>query len=168
MSDQNENSVTLNEIGVSMNDVTEETRNSLIMKMDPNAIPDLNKLLHGISDLLNDVESDSMRELQKIDKNQYETILTHKHYDTIQSNKIINLLIEPTTKIERENNLHKLLDMFERLQNIKDGKLNMQDGYKDWCEKMNEEYVYSKHGGKENFEKVMKETQEKNKIKQKN
>ncbi len=96
-----------------------------------------------------------------INKNEYENILTHKYYESIQSNKIINLIIEPTSNTEREKNLHKLLDMFERLQKIKNGEVNMQDGYKDWCEKMNEEYVYSKHGGKENFEKVMKESQKK-------
>ena len=149
----NNSAVSLNELDISMNDMDENARNAMMVEMDPNAIPDLGVLLEGVMALLNDIETPEMRELQKTNKKEYEKILTHKHYSSIQSTKIINLMMEPKTKKERENNLHKLVDMFERFEKVKKNEVNIQDAYKEWCEKMNEEYVYSKHGGKENFEK---------------
>jgi hypothetical protein len=89
-----------------------------------------------------------MQELEKRDRNEFEKILTHKYYNDISSIKIINLMLEPN----RYENLETLLDMFEGLKNVKNGNLDIQDAHKNWCEKMNEKYVYSKHGGKENFE----------------
>ncbi len=148
--------VSLNDVGMTQaefDQMDQHTENALQVKMDPNAIPDLDKLLVYIQDMLEDIETPVMQELEKKNKQEFERILTHKYYNDIQSMKIINLLLEP----ERYENLEKLLDMFERLKLVKSGKVNIDDAHKNWCEKMNEEYVYSKHGGKENFEKKMKE-----------
>jgi hypothetical protein len=157
--------ISLNELDISMNNMDENARNAMMVEMDPNAIPNLSILLENVMALLNDIETPEMQNLQKTNKKEYERILTHKYYGSIGSTKIINLMMEPRTKKERESNLHKLLDMFERFEKVKKNEVNIQDAYKEWCEKMNEEYVYSKHGGKENFEKIMRETQEKNKNK---
>jgi hypothetical protein len=156
-----QNALTLNEMGINMNNMDETERNAMRIDMNPNAIPDLDNMLVHIQRLLEDIETPEMQELEKKNRSEFEKILTHKYYEDISSIKIINLMLEP----ERYENLEKLLDMFERLKNVKSGKLNIQDAHKNWCEKMNEEYVYSKHGGKENFEKVMRETQNKSKTK---
>jgi hypothetical protein len=156
-----QNAVSLNEMGINMNDMDEKARDAMRVEMNPNAIPDLDTMLVNIQRLLEDIETPEMQELEKKNRNEFEKILTHKYYEDISSTKIINLMLEP----ERYENLEKLLDMFERLKNVKNGNLDIQDAHKKWCEKMNEEYVYSKHGGKENFEKVMKETQDKTKTK---
>jgi uncharacterized Ntn-hydrolase superfamily protein len=153
------NVLSLNEMGINMNEMDEMSRDALRVEMTPNAIPDLDNLLENIQNLLEDIETPEMQQLEKTNRKEFEKILTHKYYSDISSIKIINLMLEPA----RYENLEKLLDMFERLKQVKNGNLNIQDAHKNWCEKMNEEYVYSKHGGKENFEKVMKETQNKNK-----
>jgi hypothetical protein len=153
--------VTLNEMGINMNDMDENSRNAMRVEMNPSAIPDLDDMLVHIQRLLEEIETPEMQELEKKNRNEFEKILTHKYYADISSTKIINLMLEP----ERYENLEKLLDMFERLKKVKSGNLDIQDAHKNWCEKMNEEYVYSKHGGKENFEKVMRETQNKTKTK---
>lgn len=136
----------------SMNNITEEQKQQLFkVEMDAKAIPDLNKLLISIYKLLEDIETKEMQELEKTNKKEFEKVLTHKYYEDIQSNKIINLMLDK----DRYNNLSKLLDMFERLEKVKSGKEDINNAHKQWCEKMNEEYIYSKHGGKEEFEKKM-------------
>ncbi len=132
-----------------INNIDENEINAMKIEMDPNAIPDLDNMLIYIQKLLEEIETPRMQYLEKTNKNEFEKILTHKYHENIPSFKIINLLLEP----ERYENLDKLLDMFERLKNIKNGNLDIQKAHKDWCEKMNEEYVYPKHGGKANFEK---------------
>jgi uncharacterized Ntn-hydrolase superfamily protein len=148
--------VTIKDIGMSREEfdkMDQYTEDALKVDMNPDAIPDLDKLLVSIKKMLQDIESPSMKALEKKNKNEFEKILTHKYYEDIQSMKIINLLLEPA----RYENLDKLLDMFDRLKQVKQGNVNIQDAHKKWCEKMNEEYVYSKHGGKLGFEKKMKE-----------
>lgn len=152
--------VALNDMGINMNDMDENARDAMRVEMNPDAIPDLDDMLVHIQRLLEEIETPEMQELERKNRNEFEKILTHKYYEDISSTKIINLMLEP----ERYENLEKLLDMFERLKNVKSGNINIQDAHKNWCEKMNEEYVYSKHGSKENFEKVMRETQDKTKI----
>jgi hypothetical protein len=151
------NSISLSDLGVQNMD--ENMRNTYISQMSANSIPNLDDMLIYIQELLQDIETPEMQKLEKTNKKEFEKILTHKYYEKIESIKIINLMLEP----ERYENLEKLLDMFDNLKKVKLGKTDIQDAHKIWCEKMNEEYLYSKHGGKSNFEKKMAEEMEKNK-----
>lgn len=150
------NQVSLNDIGMSREDfekMDKYAESAMQVKSDPNAIPDLEKMLVHIYELLEEIETPEMQELEKKDRKQFEVILTHKYRDDIPSIKIMNLILEP----ERYENLDKLLDMFERLQMVKDKKITIDSAQKEWCEKLNETYVYPVHGGKEEFEKKMEE-----------
>lgn len=151
------NSISLSELGVQNMD--ENMRNSYISQMSANSIPDLDNILIYVQELLQDIETPEMQNLEKTNKKEFEKILTHKYYEKIESIKIINLMLEP----ERYENLEKLLDMFDNLKKVKQGKTDIQNAHKNWCEKMNEEYVYSKHGGKANFEKKMAEMEKEKK-----
>lgn len=150
------NSISLNELG--MQNFDEDMRNNYIAQMNANAIPDLDNILEYIQELLCDIETPHMQKLEKENKKEFERVLCAKYQDKINSIKIINLMLEP----ERYENLEKLLDMFDNLKKVKQGKVSVQDAHKNWCEKMNQEYVYSKHGGKQNFEKKMAELNKKN------
>lgn len=151
------NSVSLSDLGVEK--IDEKMRNAYMSQMNANAIPDLDKILVHVQELLQEIETPQMQKLEKENKKEFEKILTHKYYEKIDSFKIINLMLEP----ERYENLEKLLDMFDNLKNVKQGKTNIQDAHKVWCEKMNDEYFYSKNGGKENFEKKLAQEAKKTK-----
>lgn len=153
------NSISLSDLGVQ--NIDEKMRNSYISQMNANSIPDLDNILIHIQELLQDIETPEMKNLETKNRKEFEKILTHKYYEKINSIKIINLMLEP----ERYENLEKLLDMFDNLKKVKNGKTDIQNAHKLWCEKMNEEYVYSKHGGKTNFEKKMAEEMKKEKCK---
>jgi hypothetical protein len=163
----NMNQVSLNDIGMTRDDfekMDKYAENAMKVKSDPNAIPDLEKMLVHIYELLEEIETPEMQELEQKDRKQFEVILTHKYRDCIPSIRIMNLILES----ERYDNLDKLLDMFERLQKVKDGKVNIDAAQKDFCEKLNETYVYPAHGGKEGFEKKieeMKKEEEEKKVK---
>jgi hypothetical protein len=151
------NSVSLSDLGVGKLD--EEMRNTYMAQMNANSIPDLDNILIHVQNLLQDIETPEMQKLEKENKKEFEKILTHKYYEKIDSFKIINLMLEA----ERYENLEKLLDMFDNLKKVKQGKTKIQDAHKLWCEKMNEEYFYSKNGGKENFEKKLAKENNKSK-----
>ena len=144
-----------------MQNFTEEKRGELQEKMevtmDKNAIPDLDDMLEHIEELLSDIETPEMQELEKRDKKEFEKILTHKYYSLIPSTKIINMFLAP----ERYDNLERFMEMCDRLRLVKDGKKDMKSAYQEWCEKVNNDLLYPSFGGKEEFEKKMKEMQEK-------
>jgi len=145
------NSISLKEL-MGNQQINEEMMDSMTTKMDANAIPDLDKILLHIGDLLKDIETPEMQKLEKENVKEFEKIIVHKYIDRINSLRIINLMLEP----QRYANLDRLLDMFEKLENVKAGKSNIDDAHKKWCEKMNSEYIYPKYGSKEEFERQLK------------
>lgn len=162
----NLNQVSLDDIGMSRDEfdkMEKYAESAMKVKSDPNAIPDLQKMLVYIYELLEEIETSEMQELEKRDRKQFEFILTHKYRDTIPSIKIMNLILEP----ERYENLERLLDMFERLENVKAGKVNIDIAQKDYCESLNQQYVYPAHGGKEGFEKKIEEMKKEEELKKK-
>jgi hypothetical protein len=149
-----------NGINFDMKNISDENREELRLEMDPNAIPDIDLMLEHIQFLLSDIETPEMQDLEVKNKKEFEKILTHKYYNEnikygITSNKIINMFLAK----ERYDNLEIFLDMCEDLKNVKNGRKNIQDAHKNWCEKMNNKFLYSKFGGKKGFEEKMKETQ---------
>lgn len=119
---------------------------------DPSAIPDLDDLLEKIQNLLKDVEEQITPNLSPEQKENVETKICVK-YNTQIPIKIINLMLEE----QRYDNLDKLLDMFDRLKDVQKGKADIVQAQQSFGEKLNEQYVYPKFGGKEGFEKKMAE-----------
>ena len=46
--------ISLSEMGINMNDMDEKTIESMRVEMSPDAIPDIDKLIKSVNDLLND------------------------------------------------------------------------------------------------------------------
>lgn len=120
------------------------------LHMSADAIPDLDEMLRHINDLLDCIEEEHMKQLEIQDKNMFERIIINKFHDKMPF-KIIRMLMEP----DRYNNLDKLLDMFETLKIVQRGDADVYTEFKKFNEKQNEEYVYPKFGGKEEFYKKM-------------
>jgi hypothetical protein len=133
-------------------------------ELDKNAIPNIENLLDNVIKLVEFVNTDEMIQLQEKDPFRFENTVeakfdkfADKHY------RIFKLLIE---KDNREEKLFRLIEMFTRLKKIKENKIDIEQENKKYIEELNEEFIYSKHGGKENFEKFMKQRSlEKNKKK---
>lgn len=97
-----------------------------------------------------------LRKIAKKKKEEFGTRIYSK-YNSILPMKIISLMIEQ----ERDDNLNELLDLFDRLKQVKSGRLDINDAADSFGEKLRNKYVYPKFDGKENFEKMMENAKEK-------
>lgn len=133
-------------------DLDDATNEMLNVEMSVDAIPNLDLLLLNMYNLLKEIETPQMKELEKKDRKEFEIVLTHKYYPFIQSTRYINLLLEP----ERYSNMTIFLNMIERLKKVQDGKKDIKASHSEWCEFLNNKYVYPTFGGKAEFEAKMK------------
>lgn len=133
----------------------EQQAESYRMSMSPDAIPDLKKLYAQILNMFEFIESPEMVELERTNRKLFEDRVYMK-YNAHVPIKIIGLIVEEN----RVENMEKLLDMFEMLEEVKSGRSNIHDAHKAFVEKLNEEMVYPQFGGKEGFEAKMKEMEE--------
>lgn len=119
-----------------------------VMDMKPAAIPDIEKITSEVIDMLDFMETPDMIEMEKSDNTKFYHIITSKFENLPFS--IIKLLIE---RENRGENLEKLLEMFSVLQNVKHGNKDIESAYNDYKENLNEQYIYPKFGGKDEFER---------------
>jgi hypothetical protein len=138
---------------VGEDEVDENARAEIELKADPSAIPDLSKMLEKIYDLLKEADTLLVPGLSEEKRKKTETRLSQKYNNDISSAKIISLMLAD----DRYENLDRLLDMFDRLEEVKKGRVEINDAQRNFGEKLNEKYVYPKFGGKEEFEKKMAE-----------
>ena len=121
-----------NTVSLNLND---QDISSMKLEMSADSIPDLQQMSNDILLLLNDIELPSRE-----NKNKFEKRIISKYIDKIPL-KIINLLLEDEN---RYIHLNKLLDMFDVLQNVKNGNVDVQDVYKEFTNKLNKEYIENK------------------------
>jgi len=119
-------------------------------EMSVDAIPNLNNILEKIIEMVEFMNTPQMVKKKAADPKNYEYTIYFKYRDYMPS-KIIDLLIENHTE-----NLQKLITMFETLNGIKAGELDMKTEYEKFTENVNEEYLYPSFGGKDKFRERMK------------
>jgi len=119
--------------------------------MSVGAIPDLNKLMNHIINMLSFV--DMLKESGKSNQ-EIENVVIQKYQNDITI-LIIKELLE-----NRKYALEKLLNMFTILGKVKEGKADLHEEYEKFGERQNEEFIYPKFGGKEQFEKQIRELNE--------
>ncbi len=88
-----------------------------------------------------------MKNMEKNDQLTFEQIVYNKYNDQMPRS-IIKLLIDEN---ERYDNLAQMLDMFDSLDKIKNGQKDINHGFDEYNEKLNEKFIYPQHGGKEEF-----------------
>lgn len=139
------------------NAIDHEQIEEVRVSMTPDAIPDLDKMMKHVDEMLDLIESPEMQRLEKKDKQEFERIV-YGQYNSKLPMKIIGLMVE--SEETREDNLNRLCDLFDVLGKVKRGERDIHEEHKDYCEKLNNIYVYPKFGGKEGFENKMKELEE--------
>ena len=141
------------------NVVNEETINSFKLSMTPDAIPDIDNILVHIDELLTFIEIPEMKKLEISNKKEFER-LVYGRYNNVLPMGIINLLVED----DRYEQLETLLNMCDTLKQVKSGKKDLHEEHAKFSEKLSEQYVYPKFGGKEKFEQELKKKSEDKKI----
>lgn len=114
------------------------------------SIGDIDKLTERVFEILEYLESDSTKKLMKKNEGAVKMVLTNKYIDVPMG--IINLLVDDENRGE---NVDRLVRMFEKLNQIKKGELDAKVAETVFFDEVNERYLYSKFGGKENFEKAL-------------
>lgn len=89
---------------------------------------------------------DKLMKLADKKKEEFENLIYGK-FNSVLPMKIISLMIEP----DREDNLTELLDMFEILKEVKEGKRDLNEEAEKFGEKNRSKYVYPKFGGKDKY-----------------
>lgn len=123
-----------------------------------NDLEDSIKLLNSENENQNQKILETKRQiakLRKIAKKKKERFETHVYtrYNSVLPMKIISLLIEQ----DRDDNLNDLLDMFNKLKAVKRGDTDIDHAADKFGEKLRSKYVYNHFGGKEGYEKMIKQ-----------
>jgi hypothetical protein len=120
----------------------------------PEELPDIEKLMDTVIMFLEYIATEPMRRLEESDPASFEKHLESKFSDFSNSNYgVFKLLLE---KKHRAQNVNKLITLFSQLQSAKSGETTLDAVYADYTEGLNNEYIYPKFGGKEQFEQTMK------------
>lgn len=142
---------------VSADNLSENERKSILNReASIDAIPDLDALSGNVFNILCYLEKKETKELMKVNETAVKMYLNNKYADTVPIG-IITLLMEENS---REENVDRLLKMFGALKEAKKGKISLEDAEKNLSEEINQRYLYSKYGSKEEFERqVAREVQ---------
>ena len=121
----------------------------------PEAIPDIDQLLDHVIGMLEYINTDEMKQLEDSDPYAFEQHLDTKFSDfTYRYYAVFKLLLD---KENRKDNVARLIQLFEKLNKIKNNETSIDDAYEEYTEGLNSRYIYSKFGGKAKFEQKMKE-----------
>ena len=122
--------------------------------MTPDSIPDLEKLTDDIIDFLKYMDKPEIKILRTTNYGAFQHKVDEKYPDIPFS--IIKMLTDEDESAEQKSeNIIRLLNMFRQLNDIKQGKKDITEGFESFREEISEEYIYPQFGGKEEFEKAV-------------
>lgn len=125
----------------------------------PEAIPDVEQLLDHVISMLEYMDTDDMKNLEETDPDAFEKHLDAKFCNfTYRYYAVFKLLLD---KQNRKENVARMINLFQKLNQIKNNETTMDDAYEEYTEGLNNKYIYPKFGGKANFVKSVNENKEK-------
>jgi hypothetical protein len=132
----------------------------------PEEIPDVDKLIGYVISFLEYINTEEMQKLENDDPIAFEKHLDNKFSDfTLRYYTTFKLLLD---KENRESNIARLLELFEKFKKVQTAEKTMDNAWDEYTEDLNTRYIYSKFGGKKNFEKGLLKKKNKKAGKQKN
>lgn len=127
---------------------------------DDGQVPDLKHLTENLVKILAEINSEEMIQLFDTDKELFKEKMEQKFPEF--SNRYYSLFQQ---LLEKDmDNIGKLIMMLTNLHKVEHGELTMDDAFNNVRESLSEDYIYPKFGGKENFEKTMRERGKKKQI----
>lgn len=118
------------------------------------AIPDLEVLTEKIIEILEYLEQDDVKKICEKDESIIRISLINKYADVVPL-KFIDLFMDNDEEHKQEN-VDRTLRLIEMMAKIKAGKADLEKESQRFVEEVNQRYVYSKYGSKENFEKELR------------
>jgi hypothetical protein len=148
-----------NRIKVDMVDMAEvmDDQNAQVMgggEASVDAIPDLDVLTATIVEILEYLEQSEVKKICAKDDSLIRMSLINKYADKLPL-KFIDLFMDKNEQHKQES-VERTLIWIENMARVKAGKASLEDVSKQLVEEVNQRYVYSKYGSKENFEKVLR------------
>jgi hypothetical protein len=136
---------------VTTDQMTDDERKQILEReASIDAIPDLDILTGTVYEILTYLYQPKISKLLKTNESAVKMHLNNKYPDIPLG--IITLLLEEDS---REENIDRMLTMFESLRKAKSGNMSIEDAEKQLMDDVNERYVYSKYGSKEKFEQAL-------------
>ena len=126
-------------------------------EMSVDAIPDLEKLTEHLLEILVYLEDPKIRKIVRDNETDVKMLLNNKYADTVPYG-FISLLMNEETRAE---NADRIVRMLENMKKAKNGLVSLEAVEKDFAEEINQKYIYSKYGSKENFEQELTKMQKK-------
>jgi hypothetical protein len=137
-------------------DEAAKDKNGIMMNMNmdnPANIANLETLTMRVVEFLEYINKDEMVKMETDDPSAFKMHIMDKFIDYFDTNsKVFSMLLN---KEDREANVIKLINFFELLNDIKNGKKDMNTEWDRFKEEHNEQYIYPKFGGKDAFEKTI-------------
>lgn len=126
---------------------------------EPFNIPDLANLTKQIIEFLEYINTPDMQKMQDEEPRAFELHLESK-FEHFAENyySTFKMLID---KKDRIKNVEKLMQMISMIKKVKDGQKSYDSTFNQIKEDLAEEYIYSKYGGKDNFEKQLMQNKKK-------
>lgn len=116
------------------------------------AIPNLALLTGNVLNILRYLELPEVKGMVLTDPMSVKMALNDKYAESVPYG-IIDILIDP---LKRKENVNKLMDMFDILNSVKTGELELNEAEESFVEDLNEKYIYSEFSSKEEFYKFLK------------
>ncbi len=116
------------------------------------AIPNLALLTGNVLNILRYLESPEVKGMVLTDPMSVKMKLNDKYAESVPYG-IIDILIDP---LKRKENVNKLMDMFDILNSVKTGELELNEAEESFVEDLNEKYIYSEFSSKEEFYNFLK------------
>ena len=134
---------------VNASDLPDEERNSVFNKESSiDAIPNIDVLTGNVYEILQYLEDPKICKLIKTNDTAVKMYLNNKYADIVPLG-IISLLMDEDA---RDENVDRMLRMFTSLKHAKNGNITLEDAEKNLTDEVNNRYLYSKYGSKEEFE----------------
>ena len=120
---------------------------------EPFNIPDLANLTKQIIDFLEYINTPDMEKMQNDEPRAFEMHMESK-FENLAENyySTFKMLLD---KKDRIKNIEKLMQLISSIKKVKDGQKTYDSTFNQIKEDLAEEYIYSKYGGKDNFEKQL-------------
>jgi hypothetical protein len=118
------------------------------------------------TELVNFIEYINKPEMEELEKKDHDAFVRHldSQFESFSLHyySIFRMLTEKENINKREENITRLITLIETLKEVQEGKRNMEKTYDTFKESLNQEFIYSKYGGKDKFESHLKESNKKN------
>jgi hypothetical protein len=119
---------------------------------DATKFSDIKYLIDNLTEILEFIQTDEIMELRANNKEQYEQVMCSKYEEFSERHSaLFNMILDDDLE-----SMGNLIMMINTLYFVKTGQISETTAFSHIREKLSEQYIYPKFGGKKKFEKEIK------------